>query len=119
MLEGNDLCDAMCRPGGGTSCKRTGCKHQRKEKFPVKSCLELNQPWNYQQRTVDLSTTLHIRSETYKLSIVQGAERWIVCTPLGVNVFSPCGGGLEMPASRKRRRKGNPVPGGKTRPPSS
>jgi hypothetical protein len=36
---------------------------------------------------------------------------------------SVCGGGLEYlhlsPASRKRRRKGNPVPGGITEPPCS
>jgi hypothetical protein len=36
---------------------------------------------------------------------------------------TPCGGGLEYlhlwPASRKRRRKGNPVPGGITGPPCS
>jgi hypothetical protein len=28
---------------------------------------------------------LHLK--VYKLSIVQGVERWIVCTPLSVNVF--------------------------------
>jgi hypothetical protein len=37
--------------------------------------------------------------------------------------LDPCGGGLEYlhrsPASRKRRQKGNPVPGGITGPPCS
>jgi hypothetical protein len=38
-----------------------------------------------------------------------------------LDLLTPCGGGLEYlhrcPASRKRRHKGNPVPGGITGPP--
>jgi hypothetical protein len=41
----------------------------------------------------------------------------------GNRVSDPCGGGIKYlhrsPASRKRRRKGNPVPGGITGPPCS
>jgi hypothetical protein len=29
----------------------------------------------------------HYIPKAYKLSIIQGVERWIVCTPLSVNVF--------------------------------
>jgi hypothetical protein len=32
-----------------------------------------------------LRKLLHLKA--YRLSIVQGAERWIVCKPLSVNVF--------------------------------
>jgi hypothetical protein len=28
-----------------------------------------------------------LRLKAYKLTIVQAVEHWIVCTPLGVNVF--------------------------------
>jgi hypothetical protein len=44
---GNDFCDALCSHGGVLSCEQSVCKHQRKEKFGVMSCAELNQPWNY------------------------------------------------------------------------
>jgi hypothetical protein len=32
-----------------------------------------------------VTKTLHLKA--YKLSIIQGSGRWIVCTPLSVNVF--------------------------------
>jgi hypothetical protein len=32
---------------------------------------------------------------TYKLSMSQGAERWIVCTPLSINVFVTLAAHLE------------------------
>jgi hypothetical protein len=64
-----------CSHGSVTSCLQSDCKHQRKEKLCVISCAELNKPWNYQQRTVDLSTTLYLyiflvpQSSTLKLEV--------------------------------------------------
>jgi hypothetical protein len=63
-----------------------------------------------QRRGKYTSTTIE---EQYFL---RGPYRGFTLKAVGVTVQLPCGGGFEYlhrsPASRRRRRKGNPVPGG-------
>jgi hypothetical protein len=59
------------------------------------------------------------------LVLMSYPRRYYISRAKGENKGSvfPCGGGVEYlhrsPANHKKRRKGNPVPGGKTRPPYS
>jgi hypothetical protein len=81
----------------------------------------LNNSWSYVLGLVCLEFFLIM----FILTLADGlccASFDISCRML-VLVFNPCGGRFEYlnrsPASRRRRRKGNPVPGGITRPPCS
>jgi hypothetical protein len=50
-------------------------------------CLKISFTVVFQMLTVWLMLRKYLHLNAYKLSIVQGVERWIACTPLSVNVF--------------------------------